>query len=78
MKKYKIREEKFEDGRSEFIPRFEEGGQFHDFFDLSGFNKDRLPMISRRFDTIEGAMDEINKDKLGSMKPIEVKIHDIG
>ena len=49
MRKYKIREGMFEDGRNEFISQFEESGQFHDFYDLSGFNKDRLPMISRRF-----------------------------
>ena len=77
MRKYKIREEKFGDGRSEFIPQFEEGGQFHDFFDLSGFNKDRLPMISRRFKTFDEAKSEIDNDKLKSMKPIEVKIHDV-
>lgn len=77
MRKYKIREEKLEDGRSEFIPQFEEGGQFHDFFDLSGFNKDRLPMISRRFKTFDEAKCEIDIDKLKSMKPIEVKIHDV-
>ena len=77
MRKYKIREEKFEDGRSEFIPQFEEGGQFHDFFDLSGFKKDRLPMISRRFKTFDEAKSEIDNDKLKSMKPIEVKIHDV-
>ena len=77
MKKYKIKEEKFEDGRSEFIPQFEEGGQFHDFFDLSGFNKDSLPMISRRFKTFDEAKSEIDNDKLKSMKPIEVKIHDV-
>jgi len=62
MRKYKIREEKFEDGRSEFIPQFEEGGEFHDFFDLSGFNKDRLPMISRRYNNFGDAMSEIDKD----------------
>jgi len=77
MRKYRIREEKFEDGRSEFIPQFEEDGQFHDFFYLSGLNKDRPPMISRRFKTFEGAKSEIDNDKLKSMKPIEVKIHDV-
>ena len=77
MRKYKIREEKFEDGRSEFIPQFEEGGKFHDFFDLSGFNRDRLPMISRRYNNFNDAMSEIDKDKLNIMKPIEVKIHDV-
>lgn len=77
MKKYKIREEKFEDGRSEFIPQFEEGGKFHDFFDLSGFNKDRIPMISRRFKTFDEAKSEIDIDKRNCEKPIEVKIHDV-
>ena len=77
MKKYKIREEKFEDGRSEFIPQFEEGGQFHDFFTLSGFNKDKLPMISSRFKNFDEAKSVIDNDKLKSMTPIEVKIHDV-
>ena len=70
MRKYKIREEKFENGRSEFIPQFEEGGRFHDFFDLSGFNK-------VRFKTFDEAKCEIDIDKLKSMKPIEVRIHDV-
>lgn len=77
MKKYKIREEKFEDGRSEFIPQFEEGGQFHDFYDLSGINKDRLPMISRRFKTFDEAKSEIDTDERNCEKPIEIKIHDV-
>lgn len=77
MKRYKIKEEIFEDGRSEFIPQFEENGKFYDFFDFSGINKDSLPMIPRRFNTFDEAMNEINKDKLASMKPIEIKIHDV-
>lgn len=77
MKKYRIKEEKFEDGRTRFTPQFEEGDWFYDFFDLSGVKKDRLPMISRKFKTFDEAMTEINNDKLKSLKVIKVKIHDI-
>ena len=75
MKKYRIREELFEDNRSDFMPQFEEGGKFHDFYWLP--NGKRLPMATKRFKTFEDAMIEIERDKRRSMKPIEEKIHDV-
>lgn len=72
MKKYRIREEQFEDGRSQFIPQFEDGDRFYDFYDLSGKN-----VTFKRFNTFDEAMSEIDKDKLKWMKPIEIKIHDV-
>lgn len=77
MKKYKIKEEIFEDGRSEFTPQFEESGKFHDFFYLSGVNYDRLPMITIKFDTFNEAIEKVNADKRNSETPISTKIHDV-
>ena len=64
MRKYKIREEKFEDGRSEFTPQFGDKSKidfeysFHDFYD----SKVDYPK-SLIFNSFDEALKEIEKDK---------------
>ena len=79
MRKYRIEERKFDDGRSEFIPQFAEKSEmygeyrFFDFFKWDEHNR----MIKLKFTTYKECINEIEKDKKREMKPIEVKIHEV-
>jgi hypothetical protein len=78
MRKYRIEEKKFKDGRSEFTPQFGEKSEidgsyvFYDFFKKT--TNGRITMV---LNTYEECIEEIEEDKKREAKPIEVKIHEV-
>jgi hypothetical protein len=79
MRKYRIEERKFEDGRSEFVPQFTEKSdldgeyRFFDFFKLNEHNQ----MIKLKFNSYDECIDEIEKDKKREIKPVSIQIHEV-
>lgn len=79
MRKYRIEERKFEDGRSEFVPQFAEksnlDGEYR-FFDFFKWNEHKQ-MIKLKFNSYDECIDIIEKDKKSEMKPISIQIHEV-
>jgi hypothetical protein len=79
MKKYRIEERKFEDGRSEFVPQFAEKSYLDDeyrFFDFFKWNEHKQ-MIRLKFNSYDECINEIEKDKKSEMKPVSIQIHEV-
>ncbi len=78
MRKYRIEERKYEDGRSEFIPQFAEKSEIDGSYQfINFFKKTTSGRITMILDTYEKCIEEIEKDKKREGKPIEVKIHEV-
>jgi hypothetical protein len=77
MRKYRIEERKFEDGRSEFVPQFSEKSDLdgeHRFFDFFKWSEHKT-MIMLKFNSYDECINEIEKDKKREMKPVSIQIH---
>jgi len=78
MKKYRIEEQKYEDGRSVFLAQYSDldlGGQ-PQWEDFTHWLHGKY-LMSKKVETYEEALFIIDNDKQKSMIPIETVFHDV-